>query len=265
MAEIPLFQVDAFTSEAFKGNPAGVCLLDAPRPDGWMKSLAMEMNLSETAFLLGEADGYRLRWFTPAVEVRLCGHATLASAHTLFESGRLQLDTEARFYTQSGLLTACMDGDWVELNFPVNPPIETPPPAGLLEALGLTSPPRYVGRSRESYLVEVDSEAEVRALQPNFAALLQVDAHGLTVTATGSGEYDFVSRYFGPWVGIDEDPVTGSAHTRLTPYWAARLGKTSMTAYQASRRGGVLRLRLDGERVRIAGQAVTVFSGVLKV
>lgn len=259
---IPLFQVDAFANEIFHGNPAGVCLLDAAREDHWMQSLAMEMNLSETAFVLPEGDGYRLRWFTPAAEVDLCGHATLATAHTLWATGRLRPDEQARFYTRSGLLTARRAGEWIELNFPATPPAETEAPAGLLAALGL-SEALFIGRSKFDYLVEVADEAVVRGLSPDFGALNRVEARGVMVTARGSGGYDFISRFFAPRVGVNEDPVTGSAHCCLTPYWSSKLGRTELKAFQASRRGGELRLRLEGERVVIAGQAVTVFASEL--
>jgi len=258
MKSLPMYQVDAFSAVPFAGNPAGVCFLDHPRPDAWMQAVAMEMNLSETAFLLPENDGYRLRWFTPAAEVRLCGHATLASAHTLWETGRLQPDKMANFYTLSGLLTARKNGDWIELNFPARS-LETVEVPGLGQALGVH--PTYIAKNIDDYLVEVATEAEVRAINPDFAALKALPVRGTVVTArSSSSEYDFVSRFFAPAVGVNEDPVTGSAHCCLTPYWAGKLGKTELSAYQASRRGGVLRVRLEGERVVLAGQAVTVFS-----
>jgi len=261
MSHLSLYQVDAFTARAFGGNPAGVCLLDAPHPDEWMRSVAMEMNLSETAFLLPESDGYRLRWFTPLVEVDLCGHATLASAHILFERGLLSPQATARFFTRSGLLTARLQGEWIELNFPVEAQSPVEAPAGLAEALGVQ--PHFVGKNRFDYLVEVASEEEVRSLRPDIQALSVIPARGVIVTARGAGEYHFVSRFFAPQVGIAEDPVTGSAHSCLTPYWAEKLGRTEMLAYQASARGGVLRVRLEGERVALSGQAVTVIEGTL--
>ena len=264
---LPLYQVDAFTSVPFKGNPAGVCLLDGPRPDAWMQALAQEMNLSETAFLLPEGGGYALRWFTPVTEVSLCGHATLASAHVLFESGRLAPGATARFFSLSGELTAAGGADgWIELDFPADPVQAADPPPGLLEALGLSEQPRFVGRSQNAYLIELGSELQLRRLAPDFARLkTMAEMRSVIVTcAAETPGYDFISRYFAPWIGINEDPVTGSAHTRLIPYWAGRLGKTSFSAYQASARGGALRLRLLGQRVGIAGQAVTVFSTELR-
>jgi PhzF family phenazine biosynthesis protein len=261
---IPIFQVDAFTGEPFKGNPAGVCLLQAPAEASWMQNVAAEMNLAETAFPLPEGDGYRLRWFTPKVEVRLCGHATLATAHILWEQGLLARDREARFHTLSGLLTARRDGDWIELNFPSRPVQPGLPEwaEALVGALGVK--PAFIGRSAEDILIEVAGEEALRSLEPDFAEIKSLPARGVIVTSHSSGaEYDFVSRFFAPAVGVNEDPVTGSSHCVLTPYWAQRLGKASMTAYQASSRGGVLKVRLDNDRVRISGRAVTVIRGEL--
>jgi len=262
---VPLLQIDAFTSEAFRGNAAAVCLLDAPRPETWMQHVAAEMNLSETAFVESRTDGFNLRWFTPVTEVSLCGHATLASAHALWETGRLALSEVARFHTRSGVLTAKHDGHWIELNFPAVAPEPVAPPAGLLDGLGLSANEvRYVGRGGTDYLVEVDSEVTVRELHPDFARLVAVECRGVTVTsASVDGACDFVSRFFAPKVGVNEDPVTGSAHCRLVPYWSARLGRVEMLAHQVSARGGVLLVKLDGDRVRMAGQAVTVVRGEL--
>ena len=259
-----IVQVDAFASRPFSGNPAAVCVLPAPRDERWMQDVACEMNLAETAFLHPENEGYRLRWFTPTIEMALCGHATLASAHVLWEEGRLPADRQARFHTQSGLLTADRRDDWIELDFPATPPAPAAPPAGLTAALGGGVGPRWVGRSKFDYLVELDSEATVRALTPDLAALETVEARGMIVTsrATTPG-YDFVSRFFAPRSGVPEDPVTGSAHCALTPFWSERLNQTQMTAYQASSRGGVIRVRLAGDRVMLAGQAVTVLRGDL--
>ena len=255
-------QVDAFTNQAFTGNPAAVCILPDRRDDQWMQQVAMEMNLSETAFLEPQDDGYRLRWFTPAAEVDLCGHATLASAHVLWESGLLGLEEEARFYTRSGLLTARRQEEWVELNFPAEPAQSVPAPPALIEALDIA--PDYVGKNRFDYLIEVDKEAAVRGLQPNLSLLKTVDCRGVIVTSGAeTSPYDFVSRFFAPRVGIDEDPVTGSAHCCLGPYWAEKLGKPTLTAYQASFRGGLVRVRLNGERVILGGQAVTVLRAKL--
>jgi len=259
---VPLYQVDAFTAEPFSGNPAAVCLLDAPRDAEWMQHVAAEMNLSETAFLVPRDDGFDLRWFTPTVEVDLCGHATLASAHALWESGQLALSAAARFHTRSGVLTATREGEWIELNFPATPDQPADAPNGLAEALGVE--PRYVGKSRFDYLVEVDSEATVRELRPDIAALKTLPVRGVMVTsrATTPG-WDFVSRFFAPGAGVDEDPVTGSAHCCLTPYWNRKTGRTAFVARQLSKRGGTLRVALDGDRVRLRGQAVTVIRGEL--
>ena len=260
---LPLFQVDAFSNEPFKGNPAGVCLLDSPRPDAWLQAVAREMNLSETAFLLPETDGFRLRWFTPAVEVRLCGHATLASAVVLFDTGRLPIGATARFYTLSGLLTAEQTDRWIWLNFPARPVQPAEPPPGLLEALGVQ--PTFLGHSVEDFLVEVETEAEVLAAEPNFAALRQVPVRGVILTSRAAGgRVDFVSRFFAPAVGVNEDPVTGSAHTVLVPYWSEKLGTNQMHAEQVSARGGTLHLRQEGDRVLIGGQTVIVFRGELE-
>lgn len=258
----PIVVVDAFADRPFTGNPAAVCILDAPRDEGWMQAVAMEMNLSETAFLHPEGDAWRLRWFTPAVEVDLCGHATLATAHALWEAGRLAPDAEARFFTRSGPLACRRDGGWIAMDFPALPPAAAEPPAGLAEALGVT--PTWVGRSRFDYLVEVASEAEVRAAAPDIALLRRVETRGVILTARAAMDgADVVSRFFAPAAGVDEDPVTGSAHCVLTPYWAAKLGRDSLTAYQASRRGGFVRLRSLGDRVTLAGRAVTVLRGEL--
>jgi len=258
-----LIQVDAFTSEPFRGNPAAVCFLDQERDDAWMRNVAAEMNLAETAFLLPRGDGWSLRWFTPAVEVKLCGHATLGSAHALWEEGRLGANDVARFHTLSGELTAARDGEWIELDFPAKPAQEIAAPDGLLESLGVEHP-RYVGRNEFDYLVEVESEDEVRALKPELARLAEIPVRGVIVTSKAATDgVDFVSRFFAPAVGVPEDPVTGSAHCCLTPFWSARLGKTEMRALQVSARGGELRVRLDGDRVKLAGQAVTTLRGEL--
>lgn len=254
-----LLQVDAFTSQAFRGNPAAVCLLDRERDERWMQDVAAEMNLSETAFLLRrEDDDYSLRWFTPAVEVALCGHATLASAHALYEEHGLE---SVRFHTKSGILTAERTGNAIELDFPATPEERADAPEGLLESLAIAQPV-YVGRNRFDYLVEVASEDEVRALDPDHAQLRRIPVRGVIVTSR-SREFDFVSRFFAPGSGIDEDPVTGSAHCCLTPYWSPKLGKDAMTAFQASKRGGVVRVRLAGDRVKLGGEAVTVLRGEL--
>jgi PhzF family phenazine biosynthesis protein len=236
---IQMYQVDAFTSKPFSGNPAGVCLLPEPRNDDWLQDVAREMNLSETAFLRRQEDGFDLRWFTPAVEVALCGHATLASAHVLWESGVLEPEMTARFHTLSGLLSAQRAGDWIEMDFPTTPDQPVSPPPELAEALGVAV--RYAGRNEFDYLIEVDSEQMVRDLAPDFELLKRHTDRGLIVTSrAASSDYDFVSRFFAPAVGINEDPVTGSAHCTLGPFWSRRLGKDSLTAYQASPRGGLV-------------------------
>src|SRR2546429_6526458 len=257
---LKIVQVDAFADRAFRGNPAAVCVLPAARDEPWMQDVAREMNLAETAFLHPENGDYRLRWFTPAVEVDLCGHATLASAHILWEEGYLKPEEQARFNTRSGLLTAERQDDWIEMNFPATPEEPAEAPADLIEALGV--PAAYVGKNRFDYLVEVDSEEVVRNMQPDFTLLAKVSARGIMVTSIPSTQdYDFVSRFFAPKVGINEDPVTGSALCCLGPYWSKRIEKNEFVAYQASPRGGVMRVRMDGDRVYLGGQAVTVLRG----
>jgi PhzF family phenazine biosynthesis protein len=259
---IRIVQVDAFTDRPFAGNPAAVCVLPEARPDRWMRQVAREMNLSETAFLVPHEDGYNLRWFTPAVEVDLCGHATVASAHVLWQDGHLPEGQQARFHTRSGLLTADRRGDWIELDFPAKIANPCEMPVDMLPALGATTA-RFFGRNAFDYMVEVESASIVRNLEPDHGALRKMPVRGVIVTAEGSGEYDFVSRFFAPGSGIDEDPVTGSAHVALGPYWAERLGKTEMLAYQASARGGVVKVTVKGDRVLLGGQAVTVMTGDL--
>lgn len=262
---LTILQVDAFTAQPFKGNPAAVCVLPDAAEEGWMQSVADEMNLSETAFLYPIEDGFHLRWFTPAAEVDLCGHATLASAHVLWSEGHLAADQVARFHTKSGLLTAQCLGDWIELNFPAMATEKLIPPPELSKALrGVEA--QFVGRSGKNYLVEVASEAVVRALIPDFALMKTLDQQGVIVTSRAETEgVDFVSRYFAPAVGINEDPVTGSAHCTLAPYWEAILGQSEFLAHQVSRRGGVLKVRCNSDRVALSGQAVTVFKGSLMV
>jgi PhzF family phenazine biosynthesis protein len=262
----PIYQVDAFTEKPFAGNPAGVCVLEKPADEAWMQSVAMEMNLSETAFVVRREDGdFDLRWFTPAVEVALCGHATLATSHILWETGILKPEETARYHTQSGLLQARQVDGSIELDFPATPPEDCETPDGLLEALGLLSAV-YVGRPRFDYLVEVESENIVRLLAPDFAKLRSLGARGVMVTARSDDpQFDFVSRLFAPGAGVDEDPVTGSAHCALAPYWAAKLGKTTLSAYQASARGGSMKCTLAGDRVKLAGRAITVLRGNLTI
>src|SRR6266702_2506062 len=243
-----IVQVDAFTNRPFAGNPAAVCVLPGPRDETWMQAVAREMNLSETAFLHRENDAWRLRWFTPTVEVALCGHATLASAHVLWQDRHLPENAQARFTTKSGLLTADRRGEWIELDFPGTGPIPAPAPEGLTAALAVT--PRYVGKTRFDYLLEVADEAAVRAVRPDFSALERVEARGVIVTAPASHDgFDFVSRFFAPRSGVNEDPVTGSAHCTLGPFWQGRLNKNEFTAYQASLRGGLVKGPLAGDPV----------------
>ena len=262
-----MMQVDAFTDTPFSGNPAGVCLLPAApheHNDRWMQNVAREMSVSETAFLCRRPSGnFSLRWFTPVVEVDLCGHATLASAHVLWEEGHLDRTSSARFETRSGLLTAASRGAWIELDCPAEVDEPVAPPRGLVEALGVR--PCYIGRNRFDYLIEVDSEATVRRLTPDVALLRRISPRGIIVTSRAtSDEFDFVSRFFAPAAGIDEDPVTGSAHCCLGPFWQRRLQRDEFTAYQASARGGVVRVRVVSDRVRLLGQAVTVFRAELE-
>ncbi len=260
---VEIVQIDAFTDRAFAGNPAAVCLLDEPADAEWMQAVAREMNQSETAFLVPVHGGWDLRWFTPTVEVDLCGHATLAAAHYLFEHRGASWDDQLSFFTASGELTARMANDgWIELDFPVGAPEPVTPPGALLDSLGLTD---VVGvfRSRLDYLIEVPSVEQLRDLDPDYTRLRHIGTRGVIVTSVGEGLYDFISRFFAPSVGVDEDPVTGSAHCVLAPYWSERLGKTDMLAYQASPRGGVIRVGLRDDRVLLGGQAVTVLTSVL--
>ena len=259
-----LLQIDAFTSEPFGGNPAAVCFLDRERDSGWMQRVAAEMNLSETAFLLRHGSNWGLRWFTPMAEVDLCGHATLASAHALWDGEILHPSEEARFETRSGLLSAKLKGNLIELDFPAARVEPAAAPPAVLKALGTDA--ATFGQARDDYFVELASERDVRGLKPDFKALGALTERGVIVTSrSDDARFDFVSRFFAPAVGIDEDPVTGSAHCSLTTFWSERLGRTEMQAFQASPRGGVLRVRLDGDRVKIAGRAVTVLRGELVV
>jgi PhzF family phenazine biosynthesis protein len=260
---VPLFHVDAFTERPFSGNPAAVCLLPAWREDQWLQSVAREMNLSETAFLVNNANGFDLRWFTPAVEVDLCGHATLASAHVLWQEGQAGAD-EIHFSTRSGILKAIRHGSAIELDFPLKPEIAAEAPPGLIEALGIS--PKYVGKNQFDYLVEVESEAVLRSMTADFKRLAAVKARGIIVTSLSTDpRFDFVSRFFAPASGVDEDPVTGSAHCCLGDFWCKRLGKADFTAYQASARGGVVKVRVTNERAFLGGNAVTVAKGQLVV
>lgn len=263
----PIFIVDAFTERAFAGNPAAVCLLDGPAPEAFMAQTAAEMNLSETAFLWPEQDGYRLRWFTPAVEVNLCGHATLASAHVLWETGRLATGTEAKFYTRSGLLRATRSDGLISLYFPPYELVSSGPITGLAAALGIHEADVLETMAyADNVLVRLKNEGLVRKLSPDFSRIRKLSPRAVAVTAESEQEgVDFVSRFFVPKGGVNEDPVTGSAHTALAPYWSARLGRPQLTAYQASSRGGTLLLEVTPELVTLSGRAVTVVSGQFHV
>jgi len=275
-SSIPLHQVDAFTRVPFRGNPAAVCPLGEPRDADWMQAVAAEMNLAETAFLSPERGAWRLRWFTPAVEVPLCGHATLASAHVLWETGRAKPAETLAFETLSGRLSAERESDgWIRLDFPALPPRPEPcpPPPGLTAALGLEASaaprvyevPRPNASDGPSWLVELASVASLRALAPDFRALRGVPGHAVIASARAEGEHDFASRFFAPKAGVDEDPVTGSAHCSLAPFWCARLGRSELSGVQLSQRTGVVRVRTRGARVHLLGEAVTVLRGELRV
>ncbi|MEO6595484.1 MAG: PhzF family phenazine biosynthesis protein [Planctomycetota bacterium] len=263
MPTIPCFHVDAFTDKPFRGNPAAVCLLDTPRPAFWMQAIAAEMNLSETAFVRPTAKGFSLRWFTPTVEVDLCGHATLAAAHVLWQERIAEPTQELLFQTRSGRLVARRAAKAIELDFPARLARPCARPAGLARALGAV--PRAVARSDDDLLVEVGSERIVRELKPDFALLRRLPVRGVIVTAKAARRWHFVSRFFGPRVGVEEDPVTGSAHCSLAPYWAERLGVSKLRGYQASARGGVVEAEVVGARVLLRGHAVTVVRGELVV
>ncbi|MBY9077066.1 PhzF family phenazine biosynthesis protein [Paenibacillus sp. HN-1] len=263
---LPIYIVDAFTEQAFGGNPAAVCLLQTPAPEAYMSQVAAEMNLSETAFLWPEnGGGYRLRWFTPAAEVELCGHATLASAHTLWESGALPADKRAEFHTLSGLLTAEQSGEGITLSFPAYELSPAEPITGLVSALGLQEEDvEELWHYADNLIVTVSDESRVRSMNPDFTALTTLPPRAVAVTARGLEDgIDFVSRFFAPSIGVNEDPVTGSAHTALASFWSGRLSRRELTAYQASSRGGLLRLRVTDDRIYLTGRAVTVISGQL--
>jgi PhzF family phenazine biosynthesis protein len=258
-----IFQVDAFTDSAFAGNPAAVCLLDRAADPRWMQQLAAEMNLAETAFIEPSEDGYLLRWFTPVVEVALCGHATLASSHVLFETGLAAAGEPIRFDSASGPLVARRDGKAIVLDFPATAAVQEEPPPGLLDALGVTAPV-WTGRAPEDFMVVVAAEEEVTGLRPDVLKLATITLRGTIVTAPAARPgADFVSRFFAPAAGIPEDPVTGSAHCTLAPYWFGRLGRTELTGYQASPRGGTVRVRAAADRILLTGYAVTVLTGEL--
>lgn len=256
------YLVDAFTSKVFSGNPAGVCVMDSPADDSWMQKMAAEVNVAETAFLSPRADHYLLRWFTPEAEVDLCGHGTLAASHILWEQGCVPPDRPIRFETRSGTLFSRQESGWITMDFPSEPATEARIPPGLEEALG--AKPVFVGKNRFDYLVELDSAATVENLSPDYDLIARLPARGIIVTAGCSkSRYDFVSRFFAPGIGIDEDQVTGSAHCCLAPYWGRKLEKDLMIGYQASERGGTVRVAIHGSRVDLSGHAVTVITGDL--
>jgi PhzF family phenazine biosynthesis protein len=259
---LPIYQVDAFTDKLFGGNPAAICPLENWLPDATMQAVAAENNLSETAFLVREAGDYGLRWFTPSVEVDLCGHATLASAHVVFEFLEPQRESVCFRTLKAGTLTVSRHAGMLTMDFPARPAAPCEAPAGLLAALG--GAPREVLGARD-HLVVYDSAAEIAALKPDLAALAAVDCWAAIVSAPGDDGVDFVSRFFAPAQGVPEDPVTGSAHTTLVPYWAKRLGKSSLKARQLSRRGGLLCCALSGDRVDIGGRAVTYLRGHIEL
>jgi len=259
---VPLYQIDAFADGPFTGSPAAVCPLEEWLPDNVMQAIAAENNLSETAFFVPEGDGYRLRWFTPTTEVDLCGHATLASAFVVF-GWLMPQRNEVTFQTQqAGALTVSRQGDLLALDFPARPPSPCPMPDGFATALGRT--PSAVLAARD-YLAVYETADEIRALTPDFAAIARLDRFAVIATAPGANGIDFVSRFFAPARGVDEDPVTGSAHCTLIPYWADRLGKTRLEARQLSRRGGALSCGLHGDRVTIAGQAILYLEGRIEI
>jgi len=260
-----IYQIDAFTDSAFAGNPAAVCILSEKMEDDWMQNLAAEMNLSETAFIYREGKNFNLRWFTPSSEVDLCGHATLASAHTLWEAGEVSSEETIDFDTKSGILTAEKNEKWIELNFPAEIEEAADIPENMTKALGQIEIV-YSGKNRMDYLLEVESEEIVKNIEPDFDLLKKIDTRGIIVTAiSASDKYDFVSRFFAPNIGITEDPVTGSAHCCLGPYWSEKLNKNSLIGFQASERGGTVRVKADGNRINLSGKAVTIFRGELLV
>ncbi len=258
--KIPYYQIDAFTGRVFSGNPAGVCVIDSWPEDDVLLSIAAENNLSETAFILGSEGDYRIRWFTPAIEVDLCGHATLASAFVVFNHLDRTLDT-VRFDSQSGPLIVAREDDLLNMDFPRRAPTPCAAPAGLVTALG--AEPIDILCARD-YLIVLESESTVRCLEPDMTFLAGLDRLGICITARGD-EVDFVSRFFAPAVGIPEDPVTGSAHSTLIPYWSERLAKSNLHAHQLSARGGELFCEDTGDRVRIAGRAVQYLEGTIEV
>lgn len=258
---IKIYQVDSFTNEIFKGNPAGVCIINKMPSEEWMLYVAAEMNLSETAFVVKQEDHFDLKWFTPTIEIDLCGHATLAAAHILWSEGYFEAHKEIYFHTKSGVLKVMKKGDWLQMDFPKLEYHLSEAPKELIEGLNVV--PLFVGKSKDNYLIEIDSEEIIKNLKPDFGKLALLDMHAVIVTSKASVPYDFVSRFFAPGIGINEDPVTGSAHCTLANYWRDVLGKNRFMAFQYSARGGELQLEINGERVMIMGQAVTVLRGEL--
>jgi PhzF family phenazine biosynthesis protein len=265
--KLPIFTVDAFTNEPFKGNPAAVCILKEEIPTSLMQSIAFELNLAETAFVLKEKDSdtFSLRWMTPNSEVDLCGHATLATSHTLWQQGICKISDVINYNTRSGLLTAKNENGKITLDFPAIPQKKIEYPPELIDAIGGVVP-KYVGMTKWNYIIELESERDIINLKPNFDIMLTLPGWGTIITAKADmNGYDFISRFFAPEKGIQEDPVTGSAHCALAPYWQSRLGKDSFLAYQASERGGTLEIKIEGDRVMLTGDAVTVISGEIEV
>jgi PhzF family phenazine biosynthesis protein len=260
----PVYQVDAFADQPFKGNPAAVVFLMGSQPDAWLQAFAAEMNLSETAYFMRKGDAYQLRWFTPTAEVDLCGHATLAAAHIIWETGLMMPEEEIRFSTKSGILKARKDDAWIALDLPLDAP--TAAPAGKELQLAIGAKIVWSGVTRANTLIELENEAAVRALQPDLAAFKALGQEGYIVTALADdpeAPYHFVSRFFAPLIGIAEDPVTGAAHCALAPYWGEKLDRTSLAGYQASARGGLVKVRLRAGRVELRGKAITIFQGVI--
>jgi PhzF family phenazine biosynthesis protein len=263
--KLPIYTVDAFTDKPFSGNPAGVCILNDAIPESLMQNIALEMNLAETAFVLKQDDGYSLRWFSPNTEIDLCGHATLASANIMWQNGVANPDQQLRFHTRSGILTANKHGDEIVLDFPVLLQKKIDYSEQLIESIG-GAKPKYVGMTKWHYLIELEDEKAVRSVMPNYDLMLGLPGWAVIVTAKASMPgYDFVSRFFAPEKGVPEDPVTGSAHCALGPYWQKHLGKDKFRAYQASPRGGTINVTVNGDRVLLSGKAITMLSGEINV
>lgn len=268
--KLPIFTVDAFTAKPFAGNPAAVIILNEPIKESIMQSIADEINLAETAFVMKEKDnpGFSLRWMTPVMEVDLCGHATLATSHVLWQQGICSESEPILYHTRSGELTAVKRNEKIELNFPAIPQKQIKYPPELIAAIGGVLP-KYVGMTKWNYIIELENEDAVRNLKPDYNVMLGLPGWGTIITAKADegnpDGFDFISRFFAPEKGIQEDPVTGSAHCALAPYWAGRLGKTDFKAYQASPRGGVLGVRVEGDRIYLTGNAVSVISGEIEI